>query len=67
LKTIDDATVLRRQILLAFEKAETESDADERRRPLNFIVVGGGATGVGLAGAIAELAKTRACVGLPNH
>jgi NADH:ubiquinone reductase (H+-translocating) len=57
LKTIDDAIHLRRRILLAFEKAETEPDADERRRLLNFVVVGGGATGVELTGAIAELAK----------
>jgi len=57
LKTIDDAMYFRRRILLAFEKAETEPDADERRRLLNFVVVGGGATGVELTGAIAELAK----------
>jgi NADH:quinone reductase (non-electrogenic) len=57
LKTIDDATYLRRRILLAFERAETESDPDERRRLLNFVVVGGGPTGVEMAGAIAELAK----------
>ena len=57
LKTIDDATYLRRKILLAFEKAETEPDPVERRRLLNFVVVGGGATGVEMAGAIAELAK----------
>jgi NADH dehydrogenase len=57
LKTIDDATYLRRRILLAFEKAETESDPAERRRLLNFVVVGGGATGVEMAGAIAELAR----------
>jgi NADH dehydrogenase len=57
IKTIDDATYLRRRILLAFEKAETESDPDERRRLLNFVIVGGGATGVEMAGAIAELAK----------
>ena len=57
LKTIDDATYLRRRILLAFEHAETEPDADERRRLLNFVVVGGGPTGVEMAGAIAELAK----------
>lgn len=57
LKTIDDAIYLRRRILLAFEKAETEPDPEERRRLLNFVVVGGGATGVELAGAIAELAK----------
>ena len=57
LKTIDDATYLRRRILLAFERAEAESDNDERLRLLNFVVVGGGATGVEMAGAIAELAK----------
>jgi NADH:ubiquinone reductase (H+-translocating) len=57
LKTIDDATDLRRRILLAFERAETEPDADERRRLLNFVVVGGGPTGVEMAGAIAELSK----------
>jgi NADH dehydrogenase len=57
LKTIDDATYLRRRILLAFERAETEPDPDERRRLLNFVVVGGGPTGVETAGAIAELAK----------
>ncbi|MEA2988813.1 MAG: hypothetical protein QOG83_1524 [Alphaproteobacteria bacterium] len=57
LKTIDDATDLRRRILLAFERAETESDAQERRRLLNFVVVGGGPTGVEMAGAIAELAR----------
>jgi NADH dehydrogenase len=57
LKTIDNATYLRRRILLAFERAETESDAEVRRHLLNFVVVGGGATGVEMAGAIAELAK----------
>ena len=57
LKTIDDATYLRRRILLAFEKAETETDAAERRRLLNFVIVGGGPTGVEMAGAVAELAK----------
>jgi NADH:ubiquinone reductase (H+-translocating) len=57
LKTIDDAMYFRRRILLAFEKAETATDPDERRRLLNFVVVGGGATGVELTGAIAELAK----------
>jgi NADH dehydrogenase len=57
LKTIDDATYIRRRILLAFEKAETEPDAAERARLLNFVIVGGGATGVEMAGAIAELAN----------
>jgi NADH:ubiquinone reductase (H+-translocating) len=53
LKTIDDATYLRRRILLAFENAETETDPAERARLLNFVVVGGGPTGVEMAGAIA--------------
>jgi NADH:ubiquinone reductase (H+-translocating) len=57
LKTIDDATALRRKILIAFEMAETEPDADESRRLQTFVVVGGGPTGVEMAGAIAELAK----------
>jgi NADH:ubiquinone reductase (H+-translocating) len=57
LKTLDDATALRRKILLAFETAETEADAEERRRLQTFVVVGGGPTGVEMAGAIAELAK----------
>jgi NADH dehydrogenase len=57
LKKIDDATRLRRKILLAFELAENEPDADERRRLMTFVVVGGGPTGVEMAGAIAELAK----------
>ena len=57
LKTVDDATYLRRRILLAFERAENETDFDERRRLMTFVVVGGGPTGVEMAGAIAELAK----------
>jgi NADH:ubiquinone reductase (H+-translocating) len=57
LKTIDDATYIRRRILLAFEKAETETDEAERARLLNFVIVGGGPTGVEMAGAIAELAN----------
>ena len=56
LKTIDDATYLRRRILLAFERAEAETDAAERARLLTFVVIGGGPTGVEMAGAIAELA-----------
>jgi NADH dehydrogenase len=57
LKTIDDATYLRRRILLAFERAEAEDNVEERRRLMTFVVVGGGPTGVEMAGAIAELAK----------
>jgi NADH dehydrogenase len=57
IKTIDDATGLRRKILLAFERAEFETDPEERRSLLTFVIVGGGATGVEIAGAIAELAR----------
>jgi NADH dehydrogenase len=57
LKRIEDATRIRRSILIAFERAELTDDADERRRLLTFVVVGGGATGVEMAGAIAEVAR----------
>jgi len=57
LKRVDDATYLRRRILLAFEKAESEQDEVKRRALLTFVVVGGGPTGVEMAGAIAELAR----------
>tara|TARA_R110000868_G_scaffold124422_1_gene328977 strand:- start:528 stop:1799 length:1272 start_codon:yes stop_codon:yes gene_type:complete len=57
LKKIDDATEIRRRILLAFEKAETETDDERRRALLTFVIVGGGPTGVEMAGAIIELAK----------
>ena len=57
LKKIDDATAIRHRILVAFEKAETTADPEERRRLLTFVIVGGGPTGVEMAGAIAELAK----------
>ena len=57
LKSIEDATAIRRNILLALERAETETDADRRRALLTFVVVGGGPTGVEMAGAIAELAR----------
>ncbi len=56
LKTIEDAIEIRRRILLAFERAERTHDADERRAQLTFVVVGGGPTGVEMAGAIAEIA-----------
>ena len=56
LKDLDDAIEIRRRVLLAFEAAEREIDADARRRHLTFVVIGGGPTGVELAGAIAELA-----------
>jgi len=57
LKKIEDATELRRRILIAFEKAESEADPAERVRLLSFAVIGGGPTGVEMAGAIAELAR----------
>jgi NADH dehydrogenase FAD-containing subunit len=57
LKKIDDATEIRRRILLAFEKAETEPDEARRRALLTFIIIGGGPTGVEMAGAIIELAR----------
>ncbi|MHB1220294.1 MAG: NAD(P)/FAD-dependent oxidoreductase, partial [Alphaproteobacteria bacterium] len=57
LKKIDDATEIRRRILTAFETAEMETDPAEHRRLMTFVVVGGGPTGVEMAGAIAELAK----------
>jgi NADH dehydrogenase len=56
LKTIEDATAIRRRILLAFERAERAQDPDERAAWLTFVVVGGGPTGVELAGAVGELA-----------
>lgn len=55
LKKVEDATEIRRRLLIAFEKAEATGDPVERRRLLNFVIIGGGATGVELAGAIAEL------------
>jgi len=58
LKTIEDALEIRRRILLAFERAERETDAERRRALLTFVIVGGGPTGVELAGAIAEIAYT---------
>ncbi len=57
LKRITDATEIRRRILLAFELAEVGMSEEERRRQLSFVIVGGGPTGVEMAGAIAELAR----------
>lgn len=57
LKTIEDAVKIRRRILLAFEAAERETDPDRRRALLTFVIVGGGPTGVELAGALGELAR----------
>jgi NADH dehydrogenase len=57
LKTLDDALEMRRRVLLAFEAAERESDPGRQRRLLTFVIVGGGPTGVELAGALAEIAR----------
>jgi NADH dehydrogenase len=57
LKTLDDAFAIRRRVLLAFEQAERESDPAQRSPWLTFVVVGGGPTGVELAGALAEIAR----------
>ncbi|OFZ90284.1 MAG: pyridine nucleotide-disulfide oxidoreductase [Betaproteobacteria bacterium RBG_16_66_20] len=57
LKTLEDAYEIRRRVLLAYEHAEREPDAARRAAWLTFVVIGGGATGVELAGAFAELAR----------
>jgi NADH:ubiquinone reductase (H+-translocating) len=57
LKTIEDATEIRRRVLLAFECAEREPDAAERRAWLTFVIVGAGPTGVELAGALGEISN----------
>src|ERR1700751_3167996 len=57
LKTLEDATTLRRRILVAFERAERETDPKKRDALLTFVVIGAGPTGVEMAGTIADLAK----------
>jgi NADH dehydrogenase len=57
LKTVEDALEIRRRVLVALEMAEREQDAERRRQLLTFVIIGGGPTGVELAGAIGELAK----------
>jgi NADH dehydrogenase len=57
LKSLEDALDIRRRVLLAFERAEREDDPVKRRAWLTFVVVGGGATGVELAGTLAEIAR----------
>jgi NADH dehydrogenase len=58
LKTLEQATEMRRRMLVAFERAENEGDAATQRAYLTFVVVGGGPTGVELAGAIADVSRT---------
>ncbi|HEY2944528.1 MAG TPA: NAD(P)/FAD-dependent oxidoreductase [Vicinamibacteria bacterium] len=57
LKSIEDALEIRRRLFVAFEKAERETDASARRSWLTFLIVGGGPTGVELAGTVAEIAR----------
>src|SRR5690242_9947626 len=57
LKTLEDARVIRRRLLLAFEEAELAQSDEARARLLNFVIVGGGPTAVELAGALAEVAR----------
>ena len=57
LKTIEDATAIRSKVLNAFERAELETDPEQRRAWLTFVIVGGGPTGVELAGALGEIAN----------
>lgn len=57
LKTLEDALEIRRRILLAFEKAERETEPERRKSLMTFVIVGGGPTGVELAGAIAEISR----------
>jgi NADH dehydrogenase len=57
LKSLEDAVTIRRRFLMAFERAEREPDPERRRRLLTFVVIGGGPTGVELAGTMAEMAR----------
>ena len=57
LKTLEQATEIRRRVLLAFEKAERETDPERQKRLLTFVVVGAGPTGVELAGALGEISR----------
>lgn len=58
LKDLDDALEVRRRVLIAFEAAERETDAEKRKRLLTFVLIGGGPTGVELAGSLAELSRS---------
>ena len=66
LKSIEDALEIRRRILIAFEAAEREADPEHRREWMTFVVVGGGPTGVELAGALGEIAHDTLRSGLPD-
>ncbi|CAN5685228.1 NAD(P)/FAD-dependent oxidoreductase [soil metagenome] len=66
LKTLDDALAIRTQLLAAFELAEQSSDPETIRRLLTFVVIGGGPTGVEMAGTIAELARTTLAMDFKN-
>src|SRR5438128_9250890 len=57
LKTVEDALEIRRRVLYAFEEAEKEAILEQEMKPLNFVIIGAGATGVELAGAITDIAK----------
>jgi NADH dehydrogenase len=57
LKTLDDALLMRRRVLMAFERAEREPDPERRRALLTFVLIGAGPTGVELAGALAEISR----------
>ncbi|KPF71546.1 hypothetical protein IP88_10710 [alpha proteobacterium AAP81b] len=57
IKSLEDATAIRRRVLIAMERAEATDDPDERKALLTFVVIGGGPTGVEMAGAIAELSR----------
>ncbi|MFL6536930.1 MAG: NAD(P)/FAD-dependent oxidoreductase, partial [Chthoniobacterales bacterium] len=57
LKSLEDAVEIRRRILMAFEYAEKTSDENERKAAMTFVIIGGGPTGVEMAGAIAEIAR----------
>ena len=67
LKTLEDATTLRRRILVAFERAERETDPERRAALLTFVIVGAGPTGVEMAGTIADLARDTLPPRFPQH
>ncbi len=67
LKSIEDARLIRARFLLAFERAEIADDEVERRKLLTFVIVGGGPTGVEMAGSIAEVASRTLRDGFPPH